>query len=41
MRVLSQSEIDNILSQMLANPGVLPDAIPGLEADISAEEGNS
>jgi hypothetical protein len=24
MRVLSQSEIDNILAELLANPGVLP-----------------
>ena len=25
MRVLSQSEIDNILAELLANPSVLPD----------------
>jgi hypothetical protein len=29
MRVLSQSEIDNILAELLANPSVLPEGEAG------------
>jgi hypothetical protein len=31
MRVLSQSEIDNILAELLANPSVLPGGAPEQE----------
>ena len=34
MRVLSQSEIDNMLASLLADPGVLPGAEPVKDAEL-------
>jgi hypothetical protein len=41
MRVLSQSEIDNILSELLANPSVLPDADDGAGQGKTEKNENS
>ena len=39
MRVLSQSEIDAMLAELLANPMILPGADTGQKNEDAAEQG--